>query len=377
MRSDGGDRALAMEPEIERAGTLPVEVMHDPAWHQRIRERVFARSWQFVGDEDSLAAGSGASPAPSGNGVAHPFSLLPGCLNEPLYLARDRDGRLHCRSNACTHRGNLVVEEPCQVDVLRCRYHGRRFRLDGTFLSMPEFDGVEGFPSEQDHLPRVELASVGRLLFASLAPAVPLDAVLAPLQGRLSSLPLQRAALDPSSVRHYEVNANWILYCDNYLEGFHIPYAHPALAQQLSYADYRTELFPGAVLQIGAAAEGGDAFELPDLSPDHGRRIAAYYLWLFPNTMLNLYPWGISVNVVTPLSPERTRITFVSYVWDQARRSTGAGTELDQVEREDEQLVESVQRGTRSRLYRGGRYSASRETGVHHFHRMLVEALAP
>src|SRR4051794_22907526 len=99
MRSDAGDRAPAMEPEIEKAGTLPVEVMHDPAWHRRIRERVFARSWQFVGDEDSLAAGSGAAAAPAGTGVAHPFSLLPGCLHEPLYLARDREGRLHCRSN--------------------------------------------------------------------------------------------------------------------------------------------------------------------------------------------------------------------------------------------------------------------------------------
>src|SRR3954470_15360389 len=122
MRSNGGDRALALEPEIEKAGTLPVEVMHDPGWHRQIRERVFARSWQFVGDEDSLAAGSGA----------HPFLLLPGCLDEPLYLARDRDGRLHCRSTAGTHRGTLVVEAPCQVDVLRCRYHGRRFQLDGT-----------------------------------------------------------------------------------------------------------------------------------------------------------------------------------------------------------------------------------------------------
>ncbi|HVE85088.1 MAG TPA: aromatic ring-hydroxylating dioxygenase subunit alpha [Myxococcales bacterium] len=356
-----------LEPEIEKSGTLPAELVHDPARHQLSRERVFARSWQFAGDEGSMVPGPG---------TAHPFTLLPGCLDEPLYLARDRDGRLHCRSNACTHRGNLVVEAPCQAEVLRCRYHGRRFRLDGTFLSMPEFEGVQGFPSEADHLPRVELASLGKLLFASLAPRVPLEAVLAPLRPRLDALPLSRAALDPSTVRHYEVNASWILYCDNYLEGFHIPYAHPSLAKEISYSDYRTELFPGASIQVATAPPGGEAFDLPEGSPDHGRRIAAYYLWLFPNTMLNLYPWGISVNVVTPLSVDRTRVTFLSYVWDQARRESGAGTGLVQVEQEDEQLVESVQRGTRSRLYRGGRYSASRETGVHHFHRMLVEALA-
>jgi choline monooxygenase len=82
------------------------------------------------------------------------------------------------------------------------------------------------------------------------------------------------------------------------------------------------------------------------------------------------------VNAVTPLGPDRTRVTFLSYVWDESKRGSGAGTGLDQVELEDERLVESVQRGTRSRLYRGGRYSPTRESGVHHFHRMLLEALS-
>ena len=356
---------MGVDARIERAGTLPAEVMHDPVRHRAIVERAFAPAWHFIGDADALAPGA-----------ARPFTLLPGCLDEPLYLARDRDGHLLCRSNACTHRGNLVVQEPCQVEVLRCGYHGRRFRLDGTFLSMPEFDGVEGFPSEKDHLPKVELASFGSLLFASLAPATPLEALLAPVRDRLGMLPYRGPPPHPASVRHYEVDASWILYCDNYLEGFHIPYAHPALARELTYADYRTELFPGAVLQIGAASPQGDAFELHALSPDRGRDIAAYYLWLFPGTMLNFYPWGISVNVVSPLSVDRTRVTFSSYVYDAARRALGAGGELDQVEQEDEQLVESVQRGTRSRLYRGGRYSVTQESGVHHFHRMLLETLA-
>lgn len=349
---------MRIDPDVAKAHTLPVEVMHDPSWHRRIVDRVFVPSWQFVGDERSMASTPGS---------VHPFTLLPGCLDEPLYLARDGQSRLHCRSNACTHRGNLVVTEPCEASVLRCRYHGRRFQPDGTFLSMPEFEGVEGFPSEKDHLAQVQLAKVGTLLFASLAPASPFEAVLPPLP----PFPFQRAELDPASVRHFEINANWILYCDNYQEGFHIPYAHPGLSEQISCADYRTELFPRATLQVGTAREGGDCFDLP------GERVAAYYLWLFPNTMLNFYPWGISVNVVAPLAHDRTRITFLSYVWDPSRRGAGAGTGLDQVELEDEALVESVQRGTRSRLYPGGRYSASRETGVHHFHRMLAEVLGP
>jgi choline monooxygenase len=68
-------------------------------------------------------------------------------------------------------------------------------------------------------------------------------------------------------------------------------------------------------------------------------------------------------------------VGFFSYVWDPARLSRGAGAALDRVEREDEAIVESVQRGTASRLYDRGRYSPAREQGVHHFHRLLADAL--
>ena len=62
-------------------------------------------------------------------------------------------------------------------------------------------------------------------------------------------------------------------------------------------------------------------------------------------------------------------------MWDASRLDRGAGAGLDRVEREDEVIVESVQRGTASRLYERGRYSPAREPGVHRFHSLLVESL--
>src|SRR5262249_55238799 len=155
----------------------------------------------------------------------------------------------------------------------------------------------------------------------------------------------ERAAFDATRSRDYLVRANWALYCDNYLEGFHIPYVHASLTQVLDYGEYRTELFPWATLQIGVAGDAEDCFTPPPGSPDHGQRIAAYYFWLFPNTMLNLYPWGLSLNVVRPLDVDRTKVSFRSYVWDPSRLDRGAGAGLDRVEREDEVIVESVQHG--------------------------------
>lgn len=360
-----GDRRFRIDADIARAKTLPAWVYSDADVHRRALERVFLPSWQLVADVDRLKV----------PGRVVPVTLLEGSLNEPILLTRDRDDRLHALSNVCTHRGNLVAESEGVETVLRCRYHGRRFALDGRFHSMPEFEAAADFPTPADDLPRVPFSVWRKFVFASLAPAAPLEETLAAMDARCGWLPIDGASLDATRSREYLVRANWALYCDNYLEGFHIPFVHAGLTTALDYGAYRTELFPGSSLQLGIAADGEDAFDPPAGSPDHGRRVAAYYWWIHPNTMFNFYPWGISVNVVRPLGVDRTRVSFLSYVWDPERLDRGAGAGLDRVEREDEVVVESVQRGVASRLYERGRYSPTREQGVHHFHRLLAEAL--
>jgi choline monooxygenase len=358
-------RDLVVAADIRDARTLPARVYSDASVFELQKERVFARSWQLVGDSDQVKV----------PGQVRPVTFLDGLLPEPLLLTRDANDRLHCLSNVCTHRGNLVCESEGVLHHLRCRYHGRRFGLDGRFVSMPEFEATRDFPSPADSLPEVALGAWGKLLFASLDPHLPFEDYLSPVRQRCDWLPLDRASLDASRSRRYHVRANWALYCDNYLEGFHIPFVHAALADALDYSAYRTELFAWSNLQVGIARDDEDAFTLPAGSPDQGQRVAAYYFWLFPNLMLNVYPWGISVNVVSPLAADETRVTFLSYVWDASRLERGAGAGLDRVEREDEAVVESVQKGVRSRLYDRGRYSPSREQGVHHFHRLLAGAL--
>ncbi|MET0395295.1 MAG: aromatic ring-hydroxylating dioxygenase subunit alpha [Longimicrobiaceae bacterium] len=355
-------REIEIDPDIRRASTLPAAVYHDPALYRIQRERVFARSWQLVPGAERVKA----------PGHLLPFTLLEGCLDEPLVLAADEEGTARCLSNVCTHRGTLVVEGEGHARGLRCRYHGRRFGLDGRFVSMPEFEGVEGFPSPADDLPRTPLERWGPLAFTGLDPAMPFDEWIGPVRDRVGFLPLERMAPDPLTSRDYLVRANWALYCDNYLEEFHIPYVHAGLAEALDYGSYRTETYAWCSLQLGTAKSAAESFRLPAGHPDAGTHVAAYYFWLFPNLMLNFYPWGLSVNVVLPLGPDRTRVSFLSYVLDPSRREEGAGGDLHRVEMEDEEVVEAVQRGVRSRLYHRGRYSPRRETGVHHFHGLLA-----
>lgn len=357
---------LTVHPDIRRARTIASRVYSDPAIYAA-QEELFARSWLYLADAERLRA----------PGSALPLELTAAGLAEPLVLTRDLADELHLLSNVCTHRGTLVCEgETSGCKQLRCRYHGRRFKLDGSLAHMPEFDGVEGFPAKSDDLPRVPLGNWrDTLLFASLDPETTFGDLISPLRPRLDELPWAEARFDATGSRDYLVRANWALYVENYLEGFHIPYVHASLAGALDYGAYEVELYDRAVLQLGIAGDGEPAFDLPAEHPDAGRQVAAFYYWLWPSTMLNVYPWGLSLNVVTPLAVDRTRVSFRWYVWDPARRDEGAGADLDRVEREDEAVVETVQRGVSSRLYDRGRYSARREQGVHHFHRLLADAL--
>jgi choline monooxygenase len=357
--------SFEIDPDIRRAETPPSALYHDDAWFRAITERVLVRAWHGV--EHAFL--------PEQPGSACPWVLLPGAADEHLLWTRDEQGKLHALSNVCTHRGNLLVDRACAVKHLRCGYHGRRFTLDGKMTSMPEFADALDFPRPQDDLPRVATAAWHGLTWAALRPTIDANALLGPLHERLSFLPLERMRFAPERSRDYHVDASWALYCDNYLEGFHIPYVHPSLNKALDYAAYRTVALPHGVLQIGAANDGDDAFDLPEGHPDHGQRIAGYYFFLFPTTMVNVYRWGLSVNFVQPTGPRTSRVVYQTWVWDDAELDRGAGSGLDQVEFEDEQVVQRVAKGVRSRLYDRGRYSPTRETGTHHFHRMLADAL--
>ena len=359
-----GSRELEIDPDVARARTPPAWLYRDASVLEALRERAFAPSWQWLD-----------APAPP-PGAAQPATLLPGLLDEPLVLTADEHGTVRCLSNACTHRGHLVCRAPERASALRCRYHGRRFALDGRFLSMPAFDDVEGFPTPDDDLAALPLERLGPLAFTAVrAPALPFAAWIAPLVARLEWLPWDELVLDPRLSRDYDVAASWALYCDNYLEGFHIPFVHPGLNEVLEPRDYRTELFGHGNLQIGVAKEGETAFAPPPGSPDEGQRIGGYYLWLFPNLMLNVYPWGLSLNAVQPQGVDRTRVAFRSYVWRRELLGRGAGDGLHQVELEDEAVVEGVHAGLASSRYGRGRYSPTRERGVHQFHRLLQAAL--
>ena len=354
-----------IDPDIKNAETLPTVFYKDTHTFDAVKKNVFLKSWQFIGDESLVALPQSV----------YPFILLDGFLTEPMLLTRNSKEELSCLTNVCTHRGNIVALHPGKSKKLTCMYHGRRFNLNGEFEHMPEFGDAENFPRPCDNLHRFPLKKWGPLLFAGLNPSFDFQQVIDKMKERIGFLPIDEFILDTTISKDFLVHAHWALYCDNYLEGFHVPFVHEDLNAILDYGSYKTEVYDFCNLQIGYTNDASEVFDLPEDHVDFGKNVAAYYYWVFPNMMFNFYPWGLSVNIVKPLDMNRTKVSFLSYVYDSSKYDKGAGSSLEKVEREDEFVVENVQKGVKSSFYNAGRFSPQREKGVHHFHSLLSKFL--
>ncbi len=334
-----------INPDIRKAETLSSEFYTDEKYFNESKEKIFARSWQLIGTKDEIDN-------------LKPHTILEDFLNEPILLTKTVE-KINCLSNICTHRGNILVENNCKANGIRCNYHGRRFDLDGKFLSMPEFESAENFPTEKDNLPEIPFEIWQNFIFASLNPFAKFEEFIAEMSKKLEDFDFKN--LKFSAAKDYEVKAHWALYCENYLEGLHIPFVHKSLNEEIDYGSYKTETFRYSILQTGFDEKG---------------ETAAQYFFVFPNLMFNFYPWGISVNIVKPLEKDLTKVSYQTFVNDETKLNKGAGAELETVEFEDQAVVESVQKGINSRFYDKGRYSPTREQGTHHFHRLIAEFMS-
>jgi choline monooxygenase len=348
-------------PDLSRAATIPARWYLDPRFLDLEKARVFGRSWQAVGHASQ---------------VAEPGSYL-ACkvADEPVVIARAKDGVLRGFSNVCRHRAAIVAEGCGRAASLRCPYHAWTYGLDGRLLSQPEFEGVEGCDKSAMGLPEYRVETWGPYLFVNLGRATPaLAEVLGDIPREAAQLGCDFSKLQFSQRRDYVLECNWKVYVDNYLEGYHLPAAHPGLFRELDYQKYRVDTFryyssQYAPIRARSAAEGRRRYDYGQEGPN------ALYYWVFPNFMLNIYPDNMSANIIVPLGPEKTLTIFEWFAY-----SGGIAEETvafsDEIQQEDIKVCESVQRGLASRSYTAGRFSVKRENGVHHFHLLLHEFLS-
>jgi choline monooxygenase len=344
---------------LEKASTIPAPWYRDPRLEKLERVGVFSATWQAVGRVDQVSE------------KGHFFTA--DVAGEPVVVVRGEDDLLRAFYNVCRHHAAAVVTETqgC-AKQFRCPYHGWTYSTDGALKGVVEFDGVCNFDRSKNGLVPIRVDTWENFVFVNLdGRAVPLRTFLGTVTNLVSPLDLSNK-LHFFDRRVYTLNCNWKVYVDNYLDGgYHVPHAHKGLSSVIEYTQYTIENFERACLQSSPLSS--DANSAPSVAATRQGR--AFYLWIYPNFMINAYAGVMDTNLVLPLAVDRCAVIFDYYFSDISASAEALNRQSiavsEKVQDQDMAICEAVQRGLHSRAYFAGRLSVRREAGEHLFHRLL------
>ena len=340
------------EVPLDRARALDVAFYREPRW-AAADAAILRGGWQLAGHTGDLTAGGD-----------HIVAEVAGAS---VLVVRQPDGSLRGFHNVCRHRaGPLALCNGRGATRLRCRYHGWTYGLDGQLRAAPEMSEAAGFDIAGIALAPVQVREFQGLVFACLSDAAPpFEALTAGIAERIAPINMGEMRFDRRVV--YEVAADWKVYIDNYLEGYHVPHVHPALLPMLDYGEYHTELGEWWSLQHSPVQPGNAAYGDGPM----------FYYFIWPCTMLNILPGRLQTNRVIADGPGRCRVEFDYYYSPgNAHRAAADQALTDNVQAEDAAICAAVQRNLLSGGYSAGRLSPRREAGVWHFHNRLRRAYA-
>ncbi|MEU3277144.1 aromatic ring-hydroxylating oxygenase subunit alpha [Streptomyces antibioticus] len=365
----------------EALDALPARYYTDPDIARAETQHIFEKSWQLVCHESDL-------PGPGAR-------LSATAAGRDVLVVRTEDGGLAAHLNACRHRGTRLVTEPePSGKAIRCPYHGWTYKLDGTLVGAPEARQIPCLDKPKLGLHRVKVETFLGFVFVNLdLDAVPLAescAGLAEAVGRYAGTDLVPVGKDrihripPDGQQH----ANWKVIVDNYLEGYHVPVAHPSLMRLLDYQAYTVDIQESYALFEAPLRDKPSsnwmerlyqrlAEPIPGLT-EADRRIWRYAV-IYPNTLIDFYPDHVLAWTALPTAQDRAAIPGAFYT----RRGESARTRLARrlnihigwvTTDEDAELVERVQAGLANPGYEPGPLSR-REAAVGWFARKIRQDL--
>ena len=348
-------------------GFLPV-FFTGPDIYQRVRERVFFRTWQYACHGSQL-------PEP---GDYLTISLF----DQDIVILRDREGELRAYYNVCQHRGHKLLEGAGNRRLLVCPYHAWSYGLDGRLRAAPASDSVSGFDRNSICLSSIRLETFLGFVFFNLDPdCADMDTCYPGVRQALLELCPDIESHRFAHQHSADEGCNWLVAVENYNECYHCKVAHPDFAKGvIDPGSYGVLPFGGGRVLRHSSLPSRDEGAWYDVS---GSDYGSFYLW--PSSSIQVYPGGVINNYWwRPLAVDDTRVfrgwfsgngevdDVLQKVIDLDRTTTFA---------EDLVLVRNVQRGLGSRGYRPGplminsRGGIDNELSIACLHRWLREDL--
>ena len=358
---------------IHQAHGVPNEYYIRPECFEMEGEHLFNKGWFAVGFAKDL-------PQP---GSALPVNYF----NNPLLIVRSKqDEKIRVFQNVCRHRGMILIEEPTVLKgAIRCPYHSWCYKQTGEVVATPHIGGPgynyhSGIDKSELSLLEVRSHIWRDVIFVNpdgMAP--PFEEVHRPLLDRWSVFEQPMYSDMSDSSFKLEVNGNWKLAVENYLESYHLPWVHPGLNSYSKLEDHENIVKYGhyagqiSYKYIPQYKTGKQFNEFKNLGPEWDTK--GEYIVLFPNLILGVQKDHIFNLIIEPLAPNKIREHIEIYysdpslLADEYKETRQENAKLwKTVFEEDIFVVEGMQKGRYAKGFDGGRFSPVMDEPTHVFH---------
>jgi Rieske 2Fe-2S family protein len=359
-------------PESSLIPTLAGRYYTDPAVFAQEQERIFEQMWICAVRSADLATPGSFRKVQVGR--------------ESVLVVRGRDGGLRAFLNVCRHRGaQLCTEDSGQVRRnLQCPYHAWTYGLDGelvaapNLITMPDVDRV-AYGLHKVHLR--EWLGYAWLCLADEPPSFEADVLGAALErlGTLDTIDSYEVAdLQLGRRIVYDVQANWKLIVENFMECYHCATIHPELTEVLPEfaGGFAAQYYVGHGAEFaeeaqGFTVDGSEGFDrLPGVADEQDRRY--YAITIKPTVFVNLVPDHVIVHRMFPMAADRT---VVECDWLYAKDVVASGRDVSRsvelfhrVNEQDFEACERTQPAMSSRAYADGGVLVPAEHHIGAFH---------
>lgn len=358
---------LTVEAALQGGYTLPASWYTSADQLAMERQQVFGRYWQYAGLAQDLKEPGDFLTYTAGN--------------VPVIVLRDGAGDLRGFVNVCRHRGSqLVLQERGTRQSIQCHYHAWTYGLDGSLRAAPGSKAEPGFCLDEFSLLPVQVDTWGPFVFVNPdRTAPPLRDLLGELPRLVEDTGVELDRLERRRRVTYETAADWKVVVDNFLECYHCPVAHPSFCDVIDVNDYTVTEYEYFSTQTAPMRERAGGEKTNPCDADRGVT-ESFHAYLWPNFMINIYPGpgNVSLNLILPTGTGRSRAVydfcFVEEVGDDEAEDFMAF--VDQVQKEDIELCESVQRGLGSGYFDRGKLLLTREKALQHFQLLVWRALS-
>ncbi len=370
---------------LGQADGLPGRVYSGAEYWEIERQRLFRDDWFAIGCMTDV---------PSVGDVL-PVSIA----GWELVLVRSGERELKTFHNVCRHRGTKLVHKKQNVRNIACGWHCWTYGLDGRLLNTPIIGGPrvnqhEAFDRSKLGLVEIRTEVWNDTVFINISgTARPFDEFSLTMNKLFERYHLEDYDLD-HAVGHadVELGINWKLYHEGGLEGYHIPFVHPALELPDRYIiDNDPDVFTSLTGALAKYKRLGPLVGLPDdtlamnvladAALKAGDRLPYTICFVTPTLIFAAWPEAIILTLLRPISPSRTAVRrnmyFIGEGGTSAKAAAARAKYVDiwlGVTLEDSDYSVGVQTlsGQRQELGLETRFSPYWEEAVQHFQQRIA-----